>query len=298
MADIAILPTWAMNYLSENLGDRTHIVNVLPLSEGRSRRFLINTSQGAVLLQRGFGKEPSHWFLPLPARHFSFICHECMERIEFVDPEVPRIVHCTHCGVRYRLDLTEGSMVLARDQTFSMPKVTPPEQRASAKVSPKPAPKASQSASTTALGSASKKTAPKLARPAPERKQQCGAFTEDGKQCRLTAASRRNYCHIHKNYKPITRDEAFARLDTSPRAKAAIDTLPATGNRGDHANQCAAITGAGGQCSNRSGEGSKYCEIHKSYRPTKGLKSTDTKPVGKSVKDTKPTVASESRRRK
>ncbi|MGB1585614.1 MAG: DUF4332 domain-containing protein [Thermoplasmatota archaeon] len=117
MADLTILPTWAVNYLNENLTGHTHVINALPIDEGKAKGgFLVNTSQGAVLLVKGRLGDPRHWFLPLPARHFSFICHQCMERIEFVDPDVPRTVYCTHCGCRYLLSMVDGKMALRREQ--------------------------------------------------------------------------------------------------------------------------------------------------------------------------------------
>ncbi len=55
--------------------------------------------------------------------------------------------------------------------------------------------------------------------------------------------------------------------------------------------QCAALTAAGGQCKRTARDTSKYCASHKGYRPpAKAAKKTDTKPVGKAVKDTAPST--------
>lgn len=340
MADLEILPTWAVNYVNENLSDHVHVINALPVDGGRHKgAFLVNTSQGAVLLTRRRGGEPKHWFLPLPASHFSFICQVCMERIEFVDPDVPRTVYCTHCGTRYRLALEHGAMVLRRDEATPAkptPAVTPTPTPV-AKPTPKPAPTPKtvaksgpfthngftlyQRETPTKGGGATtfyffaKKT-PKSGSPTTkpdgysvevnERtklpylrrddkviatpKSQCGAVTDDGRQCRLTAGEGRSYCHLHKGFKPMRRDEIVVRMDSKPRAVGAVDTLPGEGDRGKRTNQCAAVTAAGSQCSNRSRDGSKYCGGHKGYRPSKALKISDTKPVGRRVKDTAPTV--------
>lgn len=134
MADLTILPTWAVNYLNENLTGHTHVINALPIEEGKAKGgYLVNTSQGAVLLTKGRLGDPRHWFLPLPARHFSFICHQCMERIEFVDPDVPRTVYCTHCGCRYLLSMVDGKMALRREQGAGNYQ---PEPKAEAKAAP------------------------------------------------------------------------------------------------------------------------------------------------------------------
>ena len=319
MADLTILPTWAVNYLNENLTGHTHIVNALPIDEGKAKGgFLVNTSQGAVLLIKGRLGEPRHWFLPLPARHFSFICHQCMERIEFVDPDVPRTVYCTHCGCRYLLAMEEGKMALRRDhgsgsyQPEAKPKAEPVQEASTtfrpARVAKEPAKPAAKPAKASAYqhgdytlyeratqkkggGTTTfyffAKNTPKSGKPCampdgysvevnertklpylrrddkePEaEKFQCGAIREDGKQCTLTARAGKQYCHVHKDYNPVSRHEIEVRMDTKPRAKKAVDTLPGEGDRGVHANQCAAITAAGGQCSNRSRAGSKYCGL-------------------------------------
>lgn len=138
MAELTILPTWALNHLNENLADHTHIINALPVKEGRNKgTYLVNTSQGAVMLTKTFAGEPKHWFLPLPARHFSFICQQCLERIEFVDPSVPRTIYCTHCGARYLLGMEDGKMSLRPEQTTGHYQ---PETASKAKAEPIKAP--------------------------------------------------------------------------------------------------------------------------------------------------------------
>lgn len=335
MAELDILPAWAVSYLQENLIDHTHIINALPIDSPRFRGgFLINSSQGAIFVHKTRLGEPKHWFLPLPARHYTFQCDACSERIEFVDPDVPRTVYCTFCGARYELLLQGGEIVLRRD-AGKVQRPTAPEAAVAptpaARRAPSPAPSASAfvhngytlysrptktrgggetmfyffAKKTPTSGTPSAKPAgytvgvnsrtglPFLRRgdKKPEAAgDQCGAITSDGKQCRRTARQGSKYCHIHKKYKPVTRDAAYQRQETAPRSKKAKDTLATTGDRGSKANQCAAIRATGGQCTNRSRDGSKYCGTHKGYRPAKRLKTTDTKPVGRKVKDTKPSL--------
>lgn len=119
-------------------------------------------------------------------------------------------------------------------------------------------------------------------------KSQCAALTADDDQCRLTAQSGNEYCHVHQDYIPPTRQEMSDRLDTEPYWADVEDTLP--GAQGEGRQQCAAITAAGHQCRNTARDRSKYCASHKGYRPHSPVRDTDTLPVGKSVKDTLPSV--------
>lgn len=117
MADVEILPDWAAHYVQEELSEHMHIINVLPIDKGALRgAFLLNTSKGAVLVQKGRVGEVSHWFMPLPGEHFTFRCDECSETMEFVDPDVPRIVYCSSCGERYYLVIQDGRLAMVREQ--------------------------------------------------------------------------------------------------------------------------------------------------------------------------------------
>ena len=337
MAELDILPAWAINYLRENLIDHTHIINALPIDKGRMRGgYLINTSEGGVVMVKPRGGEPVHWFLPFPARHYTFTCDMCSERIEFVDPDVPRTVYCTYCGARYALLLEGGQIALRREggrptapesQVVAFGAKSKPAIAAAETVPAADAPfthngytlyarptRTRGGGETTfyffaknAPGSGTPSTKPaaydvgvnertglpylrRHDKAAAEPGSQCAAITSDGKQCRRTATAAGKYCHLHRNHKPVSRDEALSRLDSKPRSKLADDTKPTEGDRGAHSLQCAAVTADGAQCSNRSRAGSKYCGIHKAYRPAKGARVTDTKPVGHKVKDTKPSL--------
>lgn len=111
MANVEILPDWAARYIQENLSEHMHVVNVLPIDKGaHSGSYLINTSKGAVLVQKGRMSEVTHWFMPLPGEHVSFRCEQCSEAMELVDPDVPRVVYCSSCGKRHYLVIRDGRL--------------------------------------------------------------------------------------------------------------------------------------------------------------------------------------------
>lgn len=113
MADLDILPTWAANYLQDNILEHAHVLNALPIEEGPHRgSFLLNTSRGAMMLVKRRMGEPRHWLLPLPGERFDFVCDACGERIGLVDPDVPRVVHCPHCATEYTLVDDAGTLRL------------------------------------------------------------------------------------------------------------------------------------------------------------------------------------------
>lgn len=116
MADSVILPDWAARYVQENLSTHMHIINVLPIDKGAlTGAYLLNTSKGAVLVQKGRLSETQHWFMPLPGELVSFGCDRCGERMELVDPEVPRVVYCSACGERHYLVLQDGRLQVLKD---------------------------------------------------------------------------------------------------------------------------------------------------------------------------------------
>ncbi len=116
MADAEILPDWAARYVQENLKAHMHIINVLPIDKGAlAGAYLLNTSKGAVLVQKGRISETQHWFMPLPGEHFSFSCDRCGERMELVDPEVPRLVYCSACGEQHYLVIQDGELKALKD---------------------------------------------------------------------------------------------------------------------------------------------------------------------------------------
>jgi PHP family Zn ribbon phosphoesterase len=111
MAEIEILPDWAARYVQERLAEHMHIVNVLPIDKGQhGGSFLLNTSKGAVLVQKGRLSEVNHWFMPYPGEHVSFACERCHERMELVDPDVPRLVYCSACGQQHYLVVEDGEL--------------------------------------------------------------------------------------------------------------------------------------------------------------------------------------------
>ncbi len=117
MADAVILPDWAARYVQENLSDHMHIINVLPIDKGGlAGAYLLNTSKGAVLVQKGRLSETQHWFMPLPGEFVTFACDQCGERMELVDPEVPRVVYCSSCGERHYLVLQDGKLSVMQDE--------------------------------------------------------------------------------------------------------------------------------------------------------------------------------------
>lgn len=124
MADLDILPTWAANYLQDNILEHAHVLNALPIEEGPHRgSFLLNTSRGAMMLVKRRMGEPRHWLLPLPGERFDFVCDACGERIGLVDPDVPRVVHCPHCATEYTLVDDAGTLRLLTETNGSA--VTP-----------------------------------------------------------------------------------------------------------------------------------------------------------------------------
>ncbi len=116
MADVEILPDWAARYVQEQLS-HLHVINVLPIDKGAlSGAFLLNTSKGAVLLQKGRLSEIDQWFMPLPGEHVSFSCDRCQERMDLVDPEVPRIIYCSACGQRHYLVIQDGELMVVKGE--------------------------------------------------------------------------------------------------------------------------------------------------------------------------------------
>lgn len=94
-----------------------------------------------------------------------------------------------------------------------------------------------------------------------------------------------------KTAKPAKAAKAPAKK--APARKAASSTASSTaGSTADRA-QCEALTAAGKQCSRSARDGSKYCGLHKGYRPPAkavASKAKDTKPTVKASKDTKPSA--------
>lgn len=119
-------------------------------------------------------------------------------------------------------------------------------------------------------------------RRAGQTRDQCGALTQDGKQCLRAARKGSKYCHAHKGYQPPSRTRVDELSDTPPRAKGTDDSLP-----GQKGAQCAALTADGRQCTNRSRAGSKYCGTHKATRGRQ--KALDTHPR-RGMRDTQPSV--------
>ncbi len=118
MADAEILPDWAARYVQDNLSDHMHIVNVLPIDKGpMAGAYLMNTSKGAVLVQKGRLGEAQHWFMPMPGEHVTFACDRCGERMELVDPEVPRVIYCSACGERHFLVIQDGDLKVLKDES-------------------------------------------------------------------------------------------------------------------------------------------------------------------------------------
>lgn len=119
MADVEIMPDWAARYVQENLAEHMHVINVLPIDKGAlSGAYLMNTSKGAVVVQKSRIGEAQHWFMPLPGEHVSFACHDCQERMELVDPDVPRMIYCANCGKQHFLVVQDGELaVVDQDAT-------------------------------------------------------------------------------------------------------------------------------------------------------------------------------------
>lgn len=124
---------------------------------------------------------------------------------------------------------------------------------------------------------------------------QCAALTAGGSQCRRRAREGSKYCSSHKGYRPPAANVATSAADTKPTVKGAKDTAPtARGTSTSDAAvrpQCGAITADGGQCSRAARQASKYCGIHKGYRPptaSVAAKAKDTKPSAARSRDTAP----------
>lgn len=80
---------------------------------------------------------------------------------------------------------------------------------------------------------------------------------------------------------------------SAAKASARRTTSGATPKPAGDRPQCGAITASGVQCSRRAREGSKYCGLHKGYRPPASgaaKAAKDTKPTVKTSKDTKPSA--------
>ena len=269
MADLSILPTWAIHYIEETLKGHTHLINALPIDKGRSKgAFLLNTSQGAVLLEKPRGGEPRHWYLPLPAAHYAFTCHVCMERIEFVDPEVPRTVYCTHCGTRYRLFMEAGTVALRRDGERGEP--------APAKEEPKPTP-----------------SAPAPPKPASGGPFRHGDYTLYERQTATKGGGQTTFYFFAKNTpksgRPAAKPDGYV-VEVNERTK-----LPylrrSDKERVEPGSQCGAYTADGKQCRRTAAAGKAYCHVHKAYKPISKAelaRRTDTAPKSKKAADTLP----------
>ncbi len=117
MAELDILPAWAIHYLNENILDHARVLNALPIEDGRNS-YLLNTSRGALILSKKRFGEPHHWLLPLPGTRVDFDCDVCSERMGFINPEVPRMVHCPHCAAEYTLVEEAGELLLMPSETI------------------------------------------------------------------------------------------------------------------------------------------------------------------------------------
>ncbi len=125
MADTAILPDWAAHYVQENVTPHMHVVNVLPIDKGGLKgAFLLNTSKGAVVIQKGRLGDVDQWLLPLPGEHITFSCKQCSERMDLVDPEVPRAVFCSACGHQHFLVIQSGELAVVEGDAPSPDDIT------------------------------------------------------------------------------------------------------------------------------------------------------------------------------
>lgn len=115
MADTTILPDWAAHYVQENVVPHMHVINVLPIDKGGLKgAFMLNTSKGAVLIQKGRLGDVDQWLIPIPGEHITFQCHQCQERMDLVDPEVPRAVFCSACGHQHYLVIQDGELTIVQ----------------------------------------------------------------------------------------------------------------------------------------------------------------------------------------
>ncbi len=109
-----VIPTWAAEYITEHIHPTLPVINALIIEGGASHgTLLLNTNQGAVLVRKGRFGETKHWFASLPLERYRFQCNACEEVMDFVDPDVPRDVHCPRCGDKQRLMEIKGAITLA-----------------------------------------------------------------------------------------------------------------------------------------------------------------------------------------
>lgn len=131
-------------------------------------------------------------------------------------------------------------------------------------------------------------TSPKT--PAAVKAARCAATTATGAACKRSAQDGSKYCASHKGFRAAA-PKAKAPATPAKAAPAAKATARAPAAATKATAQCGALTAAGDQCKRTARDSSKYCASHKGYRPpAKAAKKTDTKPVGKKVKDTVPST--------
>ncbi len=112
---------------------------------------------------------------------------------------------------------------------------------------------------------------------------QCAALKDDGTKCGSHSKERSKYCQVHQGYRPKGRartildnlKKARAMKQVRKRAKStsggsgAIRNRPAAVKVMGGKARCGATTQAGSQCKRLPRTGSKYCEMHKGFRPKK-----------------------------
>ncbi len=207
MADLDILPTWAVNHLMDHVADHAHIINALPLEGAWRGGYLINTSLGAMVLHKRRGGEPRHWLLPLPGRRSGFSCHVCQERMEFVDPALPRDAYCAQCGAKYQLAMENGSLAVRRGDAKAVSAGFRHAGHTLYKRNQggqdvyffaKGTPKTGEPASKPEGFKVSVHATTGLPVLEPEGPKRCAGVTAAGKPCRLKATAGSDRCHRHQ----------------------------------------------------------------------------------------------------
>ncbi len=95
-------PLWLVRHVEVQLGAR--FVNAEQVHTGAFRRsWIVNTSEGAVVVSRTAGGEPKAVHLALPDDRQSLTCTVCDWRMEFIGADFPIRAYCSNCGTLHEV---------------------------------------------------------------------------------------------------------------------------------------------------------------------------------------------------
>lgn len=242
------IPAWVLNHLEEVLPSGVRILNGRDLG---GNRFLLNSTDGAVLVRKTRIGEPVVEHVRVPGRPASITCSVCHNHMVVLHPHEGQAVYCSRCGTPYRLE--PHALHAVQD------------------------------------GDAKAQAAPPTTTPADEAPFTHKGYTLYSRDVDLkTGGTQTIYFFAKKTPKsgsPSAKPEGY---EVGVNDATGLPYLQKIGHRPKaYRPQCEAVTGAGKQCRNSARQGSKYCASHKGYRPTPE-QGKDTKPRVRKARDTLP----------